>query len=158
MRALEVALERTCASRALEIARLQTQSGATELDGSDGDSSGEVCRERIASNDNAVPVIRPAEHAFDKGASLVGVLVERVEVFARRFVEDHGQRAVIEQEATRRIATTVRQTSRCEAILLTSLRPTTLPVVSTLSWDARPIGLSLVWAVIVARPAGPRAW
>ena len=84
--------------------RLQTQSGPPDYDGSDGDSSGEVCRELVVSSGNAAPVFEPAEHALDEIALLVGALVERVEVPARRIVGDHGQGAAIEQEAAQGIA------------------------------------------------------
>src|SRR5579872_103798 len=84
--------------------RVRTQLGPPDDDSRDHDGCGEVSREFVVARGDASPVLEPAVGALDEIAQLVGLGIERVEVFSRRVVWDHWKSAALGEELSQRVA------------------------------------------------------
>jgi hypothetical protein len=84
--------------------RLRTQSGPPDDDDCEHDGGGEVGCEFVVAGGDASPILEAAEHALDKIALAIGVLIERMKSLAGRVVRDDRNRAAFEKKATQTIA------------------------------------------------------
>ena len=84
--------------------RVETQSSPPPQDRCQYDSGGIIPGEFVVSGGDATPVLEVGERPLDDIAPLVGVLIERMQVFPSWILFDYRCRATIGEERAKRIA------------------------------------------------------